>query len=148
MSGLFVGKMVNYVLGENDVPESYAHKVGSIRPAVITQQWGDPNSGGCVNLTVFADWSNDGIGQTHEFQGTHKFVPAPCIWATSRAYSPEGLPYTFQSQEETQGIELKRAEAATAPPKSVQIGNSSLPVTSEPAAGVFPASDVAENAAD
>lgn len=48
-----VGDFVDYVLPD-DSP-----RAGQIRPAIVVFVWGD---GGCLNLQVFVDGTNDGVG--------------------------------------------------------------------------------------
>lgn len=67
MEGLTEGRIVHYVLegGRN---------AGQHRPAIIVKVWGQDN--GCCNLTMFPDWSNDGLNGME--------------WQTSRLFSESG----------------------------------------------------------
>jgi hypothetical protein len=76
MQGLTEGRIVHYVLSN-----------GQHRPAIVVRNWSDPalpGSDGRVNLTVFADGSNDAgvVGGSSSVQGL--------FWATSVHHDPEG----------------------------------------------------------
>ena len=51
-----VGRVVNYVLHDRDLPEGFEHQAGQIRPAMIVFVV----SADIVNLRVFTDGPNDG----------------------------------------------------------------------------------------
>lgn len=117
MDGLVEGRIVEYVLGEGDVPETYKYLVGAIRPAIVLGVCG--HTSGCSNLTVFMDWSNDGNFMEYEHQGVLQKSPMPCIWATSVSYSQGLEPRTWHWPTETMTLRAARdarmaAEAAAA----------------------------------
>jgi hypothetical protein len=81
--GLTEGRIVHYVLQSTDLPESHQHEVGKAVPAIVVNTWPHLNrDDGYANLTVFPDWSDQG-------------VPAGLLWATSRVYDESGKPGTW-----------------------------------------------------
>lgn len=76
MEGLTEGRIVHFVMPD-----------GQHRGAIITKVW---DQGGCCNLSVFADWSND------------KILPATgLVWETSVLFSEEKTPDTWHWIERT-----------------------------------------------
>lgn len=73
MEGLTEGRIVHYVLQTGP-----SH--GQHRPAMVVKVW--DKAAGSVNLTVFADWSNDGVADSS-------------YWATSVRYSEDHEPGTW-----------------------------------------------------
>jgi hypothetical protein len=86
MQGLTEGRIVHYVLSENDVPSSNA---GAHRPAIVVQDWdrATGSDNGNANLVVFLDGSNDGV------------LSHLTLWATSRHYSEDPQPGTWHWPE-------------------------------------------------
>lgn len=91
MQGVSVGRDVHYVLAANDVAADHQHCVGRSVAAKIVKVWHREN--GCVNLTVFPDWSNDGCFKYRDGDGRPS--PSGMFWATSRGYSEGKEPGTW-----------------------------------------------------
>ncbi len=81
LKGLIEGRIVHFVMPG-----------GQHRPAIVVHVW--PPSmlmkPGYVNLTVFTDWSNDGVDYSKGI-----------VWETSVDYSEEPAPRTWHWPERT-----------------------------------------------
>ncbi len=71
-----IGDIVHFVMKE-----------GIERPAIVTQVWSE----NCVNMTVFADGTND---------GAFGYSPSYTSWQTSVIYSKEQKPNSWHYPED------------------------------------------------
>lgn len=85
MDGLTEGRMVHYVLPEEELCRS----AGEHRPAIIVKVWGKES--GVINLQVLTDASND-------YDKGHAGASG-MFWATSIQYSEDPLPNTWHWME-------------------------------------------------
>ncbi|MFA5836210.1 MAG: hypothetical protein WC837_04555 [Bellilinea sp.] len=67
--GLIEGRIVHYVMPD-----------GKHRPAIIVRVWDKAHTNGCVNLTVFTDWTNDSRGPDYVMDAD---CAAGKMWRTS-----------------------------------------------------------------
>lgn len=89
LQGLTEGRIVHYVLGPTDLPESHRHCVGEVVPAIVVNCWRGLNKDdGYSNLVAFVDGSNQGF---KNLDGSSKLS----IWVTSRVCDESGKPGTW-----------------------------------------------------
>ena len=80
MEGLIEGRIVHYMPTKEECPGVSHHMA-----AIVVRVFGAGTD--MANLTVFGDWSNDGLN------------PPGVFWATSRHYSETNEPMTWHWPE-------------------------------------------------
>jgi hypothetical protein len=117
MNGVAVGRIVHYVLSDEDLREDSKMKAGEHRAAIIVNDWKSlGRDDGYVNLQVFLDGANDGHCHTVDHMGIPARIWEYHLWVTSVVHSEGKEPGTWHWPAKSQpASETKSPHADVAP---------------------------------